>query len=224
VRLTGSASWDLALRDGAAASIRPVSAADAPRLQRFIRGLSPASRYLRFLMAMQELPADLLHRFTHPQPGYESVLVAMLGASDTIIGMTQYVLDDDGAGCEFAIVVGDAWQRQGVGERLLRLLMRTAASQGARYGHADVLADNLAMRSLAAKIGCEIRTNSTAPFLVELRKQFEAQDTLLPPEQRVPDARQVGRSVDPGTPAVVRPARPIALNASRTDCRFSLRC
>ena len=224
MRLTGAASWDLALRDGAAGSVRAVSAADAPQLQRFIRSLSPASRHLRFLMAMHELPADLLHRFTHPQPGYEIVLVAMLGTSDTIIGMTQYVLDDDGAGCEFAIVVGDAWQRQGVGERLLRLLMRTAASQGVRYGRADVLAENLAMRSLAAKLGCEIRTNSTAPYLVELRKQFEAQDSLLPSEQRVPDARQVGRAVDPGTPAVGQPTRPIELNASRTDCRFSRRC
>ena len=181
MRLTGAAeSCELALRGGAAASIRHVSAADAPQLQRFIRNLSPSSRYLRFLMAMCELPEDLLRRFTHPQYGRETVLVAVLGESQ-IIGLTQFVIDDDGAGCEFAIVVADAWQRQGMGASLLRLLMRMAAVRGARYGHADVLADNQAMRSLAAKLGCEIRTNPTAPYLVEIRKQF-APGLLVPQE------------------------------------------
>jgi RimJ/RimL family protein N-acetyltransferase len=223
VRLIASpAACEFALRDATTASIRDVAAADAPQLQRFIRNLSPSSRYLRFLMAMQELPEDLLHRFTHPQQGREIVLVAMLGESD-IIGMTQYVLDDDGAGCEFAIVVGDAWQRQGLGTWLLRLLMRMASVRGIRYGHADVLADNNAMRSLAVKLGCETRINVTSPYLVEIRKQFEARDTLeVPVEDSVADARRsevIRSGPEPIWPGG-QPTGSLEPSASRTDCRF----
>jgi len=178
VQLTGfRAAYKALLHDGSIATIRGVTSTDAADIQRFIRNLSPSSRYLRFLMAIRELPQEMLHRFTHPAKDREFVLVASTTGAG-IVGMTQYVVDDDAAGCELAIVVGDAWQRQGLGCRLLQMLSRIAACNGIRYGHADVLADNHAMRSLAGKFGCEIRTNMQAPFLLKIRKDFDAADAL----------------------------------------------
>ncbi len=156
--------------DNAAAPIfRPILPVDEAGLQRFIRNLSPASRYLRFMMAIQELPEDMLSRFANPERDRAVALVAS-SPSAGIIGLAQYVADEAGDGCEIAIVVGDAWQRRGLGYYLLRELLGIAADSGIRHAHADVLADNHGMRALARKLGCELRTNREAPFLLQISK------------------------------------------------------
>ena len=163
------------LHGGNAVVIRQVEAGDAQALQQFFRNLSPASRYRRFLRAIRELPEDMLARFTHPDPAGEAVLVASLPHSRTrIIGMAQYASTGDSS--EIAVVVGDAWQRQGLGYHLLATLMNVAVEAGIERIHADVFADNQPMRRLASKLGSRISTNPLAPFLVQMTK------TLAPGE------------------------------------------
>lgn len=156
-------------RDGRPAWIREVRPDDAEAVGGFVQGLSPSSRYFRFMMAMRELSEDALQHFTRPQPGREGVLVATPGTSlARIVGLAQFVLDDNGEDCEFALVVDDAWQRQGLGTRMLVELAAHAARHGATRIHADVLADNYAMRRLAEKTGSELRANPAAPWLLQL--------------------------------------------------------
>ncbi len=152
--------------------IRPISAWDGFELQQFVRDLSPASRYSRFMMAMRELPEEMLDRFLFPAPGREAVLVAT-SAHDDIVGMAQFAADHDGDGCEVALVVSDAWQRQGLGTRLLTSLATVAVENSLRHLHADVLADNYAMRALARKIGCQVKVNPQAHFLVQISRTLE---------------------------------------------------
>jgi len=147
--------------------IRAISPADESGLQQFIRELSPASRYSRFMRALRELPADMLDRFVHPAPGREAVLVAT-SPDGGIVGIAQYVADEKGDGCEVALVVSDARQRKGLGTRLLGALARVASENAIGHLHADVLADNYAMRALARKVGCEARLNPQAAFLVQI--------------------------------------------------------
>jgi len=185
------------LRDAAATVIRGVTPNDAPQVQRFICNLSAASRYLRFLRPMRELPDDMLYRFTHPSSEHEVVLVAST-ADDSIVGISQYVAEENGASCELAIVVADAWQRHGLGYRMLHALSQIATNNGIREGHADVLADNHAMRSLARKLKCEIRNNAQDPRLLLLRVQFAPEAVPLVPWSGNSTAR---------------------FSASRTDCQ-----
>jgi acetyltransferase len=154
-------------RRASAHFIRPISAGDEEALQRFIRELSQASRYTRFMSALRELPGHMLDRFLHPAPGREAVLVAD-SAKDGIVGLAQYVADESGEGCEVAVVISDEWQRQGLGMEMLDALMDVASENGVRHFHADVLADNHPMRALARKTGCEIRTTQSAPFVVQI--------------------------------------------------------
>ena len=155
------------------ALIRPIAAQDESGLQQFIRNLSLESRYPRFMMAIRELPDDMLDRFVHPQPGREAALVAT-SASGSIVGLAQYVADEAGDGCEVAIVVSDAWHRQGLGTDLLAALMVLAQSNAIRHVHADVFADNRAMLALARKLGCEVRTNAHAPYLANISRSLDA--------------------------------------------------
>jgi len=159
--------------DAAFPVIRPIQPADGSGLQQFIRGLSLASRYSRFMVAIRELPDDMLDRFVNPQPGREAALVAS-SPSAGIVGLAQFVADDAGDGCEVAIVVDDAWHRQGLGTDLLTALMLVARGNGIEQLHADVFADNHAMRALAHKLGCEVRTNAQAPYLVQISRTLES--------------------------------------------------
>lgn len=171
------------LHGGGAALISRIARDDAPALQRFIRDLSSASRYRRFLMGIRELPADSLTRFTQPDPSREAVLVATHlhpWPSGSIIGMAQYAGADDVEGSEIAVVVGDAWQRQGLGSHLLGTLLSVAVEAGIKRIHADVLADNHAMQQLGHKLGCEIAGNPTTPFLVKLTKILPAKGAARP--------------------------------------------
>lgn len=163
------------LRGGSAAQIRGIARDDAQALQQFIRDLSPASRYRRFLRGIRELPEDMLTRLTRPDPPGEAVLVASLPHSPTrVIGMAQYA--DAGESSEMAVAVADAWQRQGLGYHLLDALLNVAAEAGIERIHADVLADNHAMRQLALKLGCTITSNRAAPFLVRATKTLAQKD------------------------------------------------
>ncbi len=142
--------------------IRPIRVTDEAGLQQFVRNLSPASRYPGFMIAIRELPEDMLDRFVHPEQGREVVLVVSSPDGD-IIGLTQYVADESGDGCEVAIVVADAWHRMRLGTDLLAALISFAQRNGIAHVHADVLADTYAMLTLARKLGCEARIKGGRP-------------------------------------------------------------
>lgn len=161
--------------EGRPVIIRAVATADAAAMRDFVRGLSPASRYFRFMMGMRELSDEILQRFTHPQPDGEAVLVAVsrnAARCEQIVGMAQYVADEDGRGCEFAVVVGDSWQRRGLGYRLIAELTQLAMRAGFTNLHADVLAGNHAMLGLAKKTGCELRHDPATPFVLRLSRSL----------------------------------------------------
>jgi acetyltransferase len=151
--------------------VRSIAPTDKAALQQFIRELSPASRYARFMAALRELPGNMLDRFLHPEPGREVVLVAN-STRDGIVGLAQYVAEESGAGCEVALVVSDTWQRQGLGTEMLNALANVASDNAIGYFHADVLADNYPMRALARKVGCDVRHSSESPFIVEISRSI----------------------------------------------------
>lgn len=153
--------------------VRPIRVTDEASLQQFVRNLCPESRYSRFMMAIRELPEDMLDKLAHPEPGREVILVASSPDAD-IIGLAQYVADESGDGCEVAIVVADAWQRMGLGTDLLVALISVAQRNGIAHVNADVLADNYAMLALARKLGCEARINRQAPYLVLITRGLES--------------------------------------------------
>lgn len=74
------------------------------------------------------------------------------------------------------MVVDDAWQRHGLGIALFDRLLCVATHAGITHAFADILADNHAMRRLASKFGCRIRTNPIAPFLVQVTKTLADKD------------------------------------------------
>jgi acetyltransferase len=161
------------LRDGTPVVVRPIGSEDAEREQAFVRGLSPESRYFRFMNTMRELSAGVLEQFTHPDPTREIALVALVGAppAQAQVGVARCVRSSEGCGAEFAIVVADAWQGKGLGSLLMRELMSAAHAAGVRQLEGWVLATNHAMLDLMLALGFEVRS---APEDARLRHVIRA--------------------------------------------------
>lgn len=159
------------LPDGTPLVIRPIRPEDAASEQAFVRGLSSESRRRRFLGALTELSPAMLDRFTRIDPDREAALVAFAGddARARQVGVARYAIEDDGRTAEFALVVGDEHQHQGVGRRLMELLLDVARAHGVGRMRGEVLADNAAMLGLMGRLGFIVRAHPRdgAMMLVE---------------------------------------------------------
>lgn len=131
------------LADGRVVAIRPVRPDDGERIQALVSRLSPQSSYFRFLEVVQQLSEKQLYEFTHLDYQARMAFVATLLPDDSaaegqekIIAVARYALQPSELGeprrAEVGIVVEDAYQRQGLGRRLLRLLALYARQQGIR--------------------------------------------------------------------------------------------
>jgi len=142
--------------------LRPIRPEDAQALQDFVRGLSERSRYMRFVSMMRELTPRMMARYTQIDYHRELALVvttrmpnpANRGRDmEIIIGLAHYLRNPDGRGAEYALVMGDDWQRLGLGARLMRKLILAAREQGLEYIEGVVLSDNRPMLALMTKLG-----------------------------------------------------------------------
>lgn len=162
------------LADGSKVTIRPIRAEDATIEQRFVRGLSERSRYFRFMDGTRELSPKMLEQFTRVDYDRHMALIAVTGAPgrEEQVAVARYIRGEDPSRAEFAIVVGDAWQRKGLGRVLLEALTEAARSAGVRTLYGDVLSSNHAMLGLTARLDFRARVDMRDPRVVRVEKQL----------------------------------------------------
>jgi acetyltransferase len=159
------------LREGRRVLIRPIRPEDAEREQRFFATLGPATVYRRVMMALRELPSALIARFTQIDYDRELALVAQVEAPPApdhapqpqlvaVARITPTILTEV---CEFAIVVGDDWQRSGLGRVLITQLFAAARERGYTATEGYVLADNEGMLKFCHALGFTIQANPSDP-------------------------------------------------------------
>ncbi len=164
------------LPNGTRTIIRPIRPEDADREAEFVRGLSPETRYLRFMSTIKELPAALLARLTQIDYDREMALVAIAGDGETEqqLGVCRYVVNPDGESCEFAIVIADDWQRQGLARIMMNLLIDAARERGLKVMEGVFLANNERMLRFVQSLGFHINRDPEDSSLVngelELRR------------------------------------------------------
>jgi acetyltransferase len=75
------------------------------------------------------------------------------------VGVARYRLQPDGTSVEFAIVVADAWQGQGLGKQLMLLLIAEARARGHRLMTGEILSQNAGVRGLMVSLGFRFRSH-----------------------------------------------------------------
>lgn len=156
------------LRGGGEYTVRPIHPDDAQMLQALVHGLSPESRYFRFVSSMSELPPAMLARFTLIDYDREMALVAVHCERkpgpdgepveiERIVGVSRYITNPDRASCEFSLVVADDFNGKGLGARLMESIMEVARDRGLAEIEGLVLANNAGMIRLMRSLGYAVK-------------------------------------------------------------------
>ena len=142
---------------GVALLIRPLAADDAAREVRFLQSLSPQTRYERVFSHRGLLPGEL-RRMVRFDVRREIALLAAAEQKphEEIVAVSRLKKSADGE-YEFALVVGDAWQRHGIGSRLLRRLLAVAKLAGIGRVSGVTMATNASMKALCRKVGFRLQ-------------------------------------------------------------------
>ena len=159
--------------NGPPVTIRPIAGKDLDRMRSFVQRLSAETGFQR-LMSPRKPTEDELRRWTFVDGVREVALVATVreDTGERLAGVVRYVREDANANAnaeaEFAMVLADDWQRRGLGKELLRRLIACARQQGVMRLVGTTLSTNLAMRSLAKRLGFRSRRSPESATLALL--------------------------------------------------------
>jgi acetyltransferase len=138
-------------------SIRASRHHDQAALSRFYGELGHGTLRRRFHGALNGLSPARIRDLTDPALltcGQVCSRVAWCADADGILvaahGLWRLDAHDS---AEFALVVADAWQGEGLGMRVMRALLDEASRRGLSRLHAHVLRDNTAMLQLLDRLG-----------------------------------------------------------------------
>lgn len=139
--------------------LRPVKMSDEELLKEFFYSLSDQSNYRRFIMLRRRLPHEVLQKFTAIDYTKQMVILATIeeGEKELVVGVGQYVVQEDTHTAEIALAVRDDYQRKGLGALLLSYISEVAKRQGLLGFTADVLGDNTPVLKLVEKAGFDFR-------------------------------------------------------------------
>jgi len=146
------------MRSGTDVTVRPIRPEDEPRVVEFHKELSERSVYLRYASLMkleQRVAHERLARICFIDYDREMALVAETG-EDHIIGIGRLTQPPGRNEAEFAMLVIDDYQGDGIGTELLRRLVQVGEDEGLERITADILRQNRAMQRVCEKLGFKI--------------------------------------------------------------------
>lgn len=137
--------------DGTSLAMREMRPSDEARVKESLNKLSADARRNRFFVSIAEFSDAAVHRLVAIDPAREYLLVVLRRENDIDIPIAggRFVHEDERPDCAFSLLVGDPWQGQGIGRRILKALIREASRRGLRRMYGHVLADNPRMLELA---------------------------------------------------------------------------
>ena len=137
--------------------------------------LGAESRHLRFFTAVRELPPEVLERLANVDGTRNAAVMAFDAAAidrpdhpeGRPIGVARWMANTEGPP-ELSVTVIDDYQGMGVGSRLMDSLLVLARKRGVRRILADVLRENVAMRSLINRYRAVVQPSGD-PLVVRYR-------------------------------------------------------
>lgn len=151
------------MRNNETVMIRPIRPEDEPMLVEFHESLSERTVYQRYLQAL-----NLTHRTAHERLtricfiDYARQMALVVERTDPATGKKSVIAVGRlqgltaAAEAEYAIVVTDEFQKQGLGTELLRRLIDIGRAEGVKVITADILAENTAMQKVSEKLGFKL--------------------------------------------------------------------
>jgi len=155
-------SWTM--KDGNQVTIRPIRPEDEPLMVRFHETLSDRSVYLRYfgsLSLSRRVAHERLLRICFGDYDREMALVAERADPGTgerrIIAVGRMNKLHARNEAEVAVLVSDQYQNLGLGNELLRRVVQIARDEKLSQVSAEMLPDNIAMRTIMRRLGFRVR-------------------------------------------------------------------
>jgi len=158
-------SWTL--KNGTDITIRPIRPEDEPLMVRFHHTVSERSVYFRYLQMVglsQRIAHERLTRACFIDYAREMALVAeqRYAAGDhAILAVGRLIKLRGGKEAEFAILVADPSQRQGLGAELLRRLVQIGRDEKLARIVASIDVENIAMQRVSESVGFTVSYDGT---------------------------------------------------------------
>ena len=176
-------------RNGTPVTIRPIRPEDGTVEQRFVTSLSDETRYFRFFYRLHELTPAMLARFTQVDYDRELALVAVVADASapegvSFAGVARFAVNPDGETAEYAVVVHDDWQSQGIGRVLMERLIDAARRKGLAELRGAVLRENVRMIGFVRSLGFRVLEDPDGP---------EQVNTVLPLDRAHDEAMREAR-------------------------------
>ncbi len=171
-------------RDGI--TIRPIRPEDEPLVIEFHRHVSDSSIYLRYFHPIQysaRIAHERLIRICFNDYDREIALVAERQDPEPhILGISRLSRKHGfPQEAEFALLVADPYQRQGIGTELLTRLIQVARCEGIRRLVGEVLSENEGMRRLCKRLGFQLLPSPEDPSLLNAMLELAAEAAPLTP-------------------------------------------
>lgn len=141
------------MKNGQKALLRPIRPEDEPIEAAMLDNLSSQSLYYRFMGYVPKMTHETLFRFTQIDYDREMAIVAILEEEGVqkMAGVVRIISDPWNEAAEYAILVADPWQKQGLGGALTDFILDIARERKTGKVYADVLNSNEGMLALLRK-------------------------------------------------------------------------
>lgn len=161
---------DIKLKDGTEIKLRPIKPEDEFLWLDMFKSFSEESVRFRFFRLIKDTPHEMRTRYCNIDYDREIGIVAELneGGKRRFLGVTRIIKtpgSDEEA--EFALIVGDEWQRRGLGSVFVDYTLEVAKDKGLSKITGVVLKDNIPMMTLCKEKNFKIDEGDPGEYKVE---------------------------------------------------------
>ena len=141
------------LKNGKKVVLRPIRPEDEPLEAEMFNCFSRETERHRFFHQIKDITHELLVRYTQIDYDREIAIIGEMteNKKKKMIGVVRLIADPYNETAEFAAVVADPWQFQGLGEKFTDYILAIAKSRGIKKVYGKFLLDNKPMASILAK-------------------------------------------------------------------------
>jgi acetyltransferase len=150
--------------------LRPIKPEDEPLWLEMFKTFSEESVRYRFFRLIKDTPHEMRTRYCNIDYDREIGIVAEINEKGKrkILGVSRIILTpgrDNEA--EFALIVSDDWQRQGLGSVFIDHTIEVAKDKGLKRLYGVVLKDNMPMITLCKEKNFKIESGDPGEYEIE---------------------------------------------------------
>jgi acetyltransferase len=155
------AEWErrMALKDGTPLMVRPVRPEDERLYPDFFAHVTPEDLRLRFFAPVREFSHAFIARLTQIDYSRAIAFVAIEEATGALLGVVRLHMDADFVEGEYAILLRSDLKGQGLGWKLMKLMIEYARVEGVKAVTGQILRENVTMLKMCEALGFRVEAD-----------------------------------------------------------------